>query len=87
MFFTRSFISWLTLFVRRFSPAYTRLANAFWPQNLVIVTHGYGVQEAVVKGGGQRNTFADYCGFVELTRTTRDSDKWTDVNSGNVDKF
>ena len=45
----------------------------------MIVTHGYGVQQAVVMGNGPGKAFTDYCAFVELTRTAKDSSKWTTV--------
>ena len=69
----------------RFSPAYSRLADKFWPQNIVIVTHGYGVDEAVKKGGGPRATFVGYCGYVELTRTDHNRDKWEITFSSNIE--
>ena len=71
----------------RFSPAYSQLGDTYWPHNIVIVTHGYGVQEAVVKGGGARNVWVDYCGYVELTRTSRDDSQWTIASKGNIDDF
>ena len=71
----------------RFRPAYVSLANSFWPRNVVIVTHGYGVQQAVIMGGGSSNAFTDYCGFVELTRTGKDCSEWTTVDRGNIDDF
>ena len=54
-----------------------KLANDFWPKNLVIVTHGYGVSQAVAMGGEWKKGFGGYCAFAELTRTSRDSSKWT----------
>lgn len=53
----------------------------------MIVTHGYGVQQAFVKGGGSDNVFVDYCGFVELNRSGKNSDKWTIADRGNVDEY
>ena len=71
----------------RFSPAYSRLAEIYWPHNIVIVTHGYGVQEAVVKGGGSGNTWINYCGYVELCRSSRGSEEWTISEHGSIDDY
>ena len=84
---TRVSDSLLFSLCHRFSPAYTQLANTYWPRNVVIVSHGYGVQHAFMKGGGHENVFVDYCGFVELSRSGKSSDKWTIVDRGNVDEY
>lgn len=66
----------------RFSPAYSRLADEFWPHNIVIVTHGYGVDEAIKKGGGSNTFYVDYCNYVELTRSEKNRDHWTIAHEG-----
>ena len=73
--------------ISRFRPEFSRLANAFWPHNIVIVTHGVGVQEAILKGGKSKSVFVDYCGYVELTRSGKDSEKWTIDALWNIDEY
>ena len=81
--FLNLFLNSITIYflLSRLSSAYSRLANTYWPQNIVIVTHGYGVREAVLKGDCQTDDdCTDYCSYVELNRSSRDSDKWTVVD-------
>ena len=69
-----------TLFpLYRFIPAYQKLAEDYWPHNIVIVTHGYGVMQAVsLPGNKQYNVIdVDYCGHVEVSRQVKGTDVWT----------
>ena len=67
----------------RFRPAYGRLADLYSPHNIVIVTHGYGVQQVALREGGGA-VWVDYCGHVELQRASDCSHQWTFVDSKDV---
>lgn len=75
-------LSCITL-LSRFIPAYCSLADEYWPHNVVIVTHGYGVLQALAAGKLGKvhrrgaGAWVDYCGHVELSRTEKDSHEWT----------
>ena len=65
----------------RFTVEYNKLADKYWPKNIVIVSHGYGVCQAVAMVRGEeycRDVWVDYCGFVEMSRTSTDSHSWTE---------
>ena len=72
----------------RFPHGFNNLANEHWPCNIVIVTHGYGVCQAVAMAQGKTHhdgVWVDYCGHVELTRRDKNDRRWTLVNHKNVD--
>ena len=69
-------------FIYRFTPEYNHLADEHWPNNIVIVTHGYGVCQAVAMSQGKlyhdgNGVWVDYCGHVELSRKDKSDRKWT----------
>ena len=72
----------------RFIPAFEDLADQYWPHNLVIVTHGYGVMKAISLGMGEIHrrpgVYIDYCGHVELTRTRKERSSWMIKHLGGV---
>ena len=67
----------------RFRPAYSRLADLYSPHNIVIVTHGCGVQEVTLREG-RAAVWLDYCSHVELQRASGCSHQWTFVDSKDV---
>lgn len=65
--------------VNRYIAEFKRLADSHWPENLLLVTHEYGVISAMMLGGCTRDTEATYCGSVELLRREETQHKWTIV--------
>ena len=60
----------------RYKQALDMLADQFWPQNLLLVTHQGCVQEAVRWGGRQIDVEAIYCAHVHLSRTSQHNYNW-----------
>ena len=56
----------------RYLAVFQRLADQHWPESLLLVTHEYGVRQAMVLGGCRDDVEASYCGHVELSRTERE---------------
>lgn len=52
------------------------LADRYYPQNIVVVSHGYGVAQAIGMCRGKNYGMADFCGCVELCRTCKRSSEW-----------
>ena len=54
----------------RYQKAIIDLADEHWPSDIVLVTHQYGVEQALVVGGKQDDHLYEvtYCGNVELIR-------------------
>lgn len=61
---------------RRYRQAVDSLADKYWPQNLLLVTHQYCVQEAMAWGGKTEDVEATYCAHVQLSRTSKENHKW-----------
>ena len=61
----------------RYRQALDTIADQYWPQNLLLVTHQACVQEAVKWGGQDRDIEAVYCAHVQLSRCSKDHHKWT----------
>ena len=58
----------------RYRTEINRLADKYWPQNLIIVCHLFGVCTAAAMTSEEVHTrFADYCGFVEMWRASKQS--------------
>ena len=55
---------------------FKRLADQHWPDNLLLVTHEYGVMQAMALGGCRDQVEATYCGHVELSRTDGREHSW-----------
>ena len=55
---------------------------------MVIVTHGYGVLQALGtdKGYG-RGAWVDYCGHVELSRTEKGGHEWRMEGHDEIDIY
>ena len=65
--------------MHRFTAEFNQLADKYWPNNIIIVTHGYGVSQAVAMTRGElyRNgVWVEYCGHVELTRSNKENHDW-----------
>ncbi len=56
---------------------FQELAAHHWPNNLLLVTHEYGVMQAMFLGGCRDDVEATYCGHVELSRASRTDYQWT----------
>ena len=68
--------------------AIQELADRHWPDNLVLVTHQYGVNQALVVGG-RKDTYmyeVAYCGNVELCRENR-TGKWRIGTTNKIYKY
>ena len=61
----------------RYKEEFKRLADVHWPDNLLLVTHEYGVLAGIELGGTTEPMEATYCGCVELIRTDRTQHNWT----------
>ena len=61
----------------RYRQALDTIADRYWPQNLLLLTHQACVQEAVKWGGQDRDVEAVYCAHVQLSRKSKDSHSWT----------
>lgn len=72
-------IKCMTIYACRYVPTFNDLADQYWPRNIIVVTHGYGVIEAVnlAPKANQRRVCVYYCGHVELSRETRENHAWT----------
>ena len=71
----------------RFTAEFTKLADEHWPKNIVIVTHGYGVCQAVAMTKGQeyfRDVWVEYCGYVEMSRTSKDKYDWKHESKSDI---
>ncbi|XP_062519314.1 ubiquitin-associated and SH3 domain-containing protein A-like [Corticium candelabrum] len=56
----------------RYASAFEAAADKHWPHNLVLVTHGYGVQRALNLGLSTVAAFqVEYCGYVVLERESK----------------
>lgn len=60
----------------RYRHALDSLADKYWPQNLLLVTHQNCVQEAVQWGGKELDVEAEYCAHVQLSRTSNHNHNW-----------
>lgn len=65
-----------TISVPRIEREFQSLADKYYPKNLVVISHGYGVSKAIDMCQGRRYGSADYCGCVELCRTHKNSSDW-----------
>ena len=60
----------------RYRKALDTLADQYWPQNLLLVTHQGCVQEALGWGGKLDDYEATYWAHVQLRRTTKGHYNW-----------
>ena len=72
MFFLLQFVySLVYVILCRYKTAIECIANRYYPDNLLLVTHAYGVEQAVVIGTGSnpiglvRNTAIEECMFKD----------------------
>ena len=77
----------LYIIISRYEADYKRLADLHWPDNLLIVTHEYGVMSAMKLGGGSENVEAVYCGSVELIRREQAQHEWSIVEYHGVYQY
>lgn len=71
----------------RYRAALDSLADRYWPQQLLLVTHQACVQEAVRWGGKDDDVEADYCAHVQLMRTSKHSHDWQWVEDCGVYRY
>jgi hypothetical protein len=62
--------------ISRIEMEFQSLADRYYPQNIVVVSHGYGVTQAIDMCKGRNYGTADFCGCVELCRTSKTSSEW-----------
>lgn len=63
------------------------LSDKHWPTNLVLVTHGYGVQAALTLALPDKVAYnTEFCGYIALRRQTKGG-KWTLVESEGVNYY
>ena len=64
------------------------IANEYYPDNLLLVTHQYGVEQAMGVALGKKFIEYEvaYCGNVELTRRSKD-DPWGLVSHQELYKY
>ena len=63
-------------FFSRYNQTLRTLADKHWPHNLLVVTHEYGVIEAMALGRAKGEYEASYCGYVELCRSEEEREVW-----------
>ena len=63
------------------------MADSHWPDNILVVTHEYGVMSAMQLGGYPDSVEATYCGSVELLRTNKANHEWSIVQYQGVYKY
>ena len=63
----------------RYKVEFKRLADRHWPDNLLLVTHEYGVKAATELEQCLRDVEATYCGSVELVRKCQSHHEWSIV--------
>lgn len=61
----------------RYRHAVDSIADKYWPQSVLMVTHQTCVEQAVKWGGKEDEVEATYCAHVELSRRSKDSHDWT----------
>lgn len=71
----------------RYKAALDKLADQFWPQTLLLVTHQACVQESVGWGGKEGDVEAVYCAHVELSRSSKDGHDWKWKGDGGIYKY
>ena len=71
----------------RYQVEFKRLADSHWPDNLLLLTHEYGVMSAMQLGGCSESVEATYCGFVELLRKQKATHDWSTVQYQGVYKY
>lgn len=71
----------------RYRTALDKLADHYFPQTLLLVTHQACVQEAVRWGGKEEDVEAVYCAHVELSRTSKDSHDWKWEADGGIYEY
>ena len=71
----------------RYKEEINRLADKHWPDNLLLVTHEYGVNSAMSLGGTMEPTETVYCGSVELVRSQQEQHNWTIEHYHGVFKY
>ena len=73
---------------KRYFETFKQLANKYWPDNILLVTHEICVRDSVQWGGCNDEVEATYCGQVELVRTEQQChDKWALVEYHGVYKY
>ncbi len=68
----------------RYHTEVNKLADEHWPKNIVIVTHMFGVTRAMALAQGERASRADYCGYVEISRTSKQNYDWTKLSYSGI---
>ena len=72
----------------RYKVAVQKIADEYYPDNIVLVTHQYGVETAILLGMRESKSEyeASYCGNVELVREGRDG-QWNAVSKYGVYEY
>ena len=73
----------------RYRVAIKNIADEYYPDNLVLVTHQYGVEQALTVGLGLKHPLmyeVVYCGSVELVREGRDG-PWRVVSKDRIYQY
>ncbi len=70
----------------RYNAEINRLADEHWPKNIVIVTHMFCVTQAIALTGDQVS-FTDYCGYVEMSRSSKQKYDWKKVKTFGIEKY
>ena len=60
----------------RYKAEFKRLADKHWPDNLLLVTHEYGVMSAMGLAEHHEDVEATYCSSVELYRKEQAQQNW-----------
>ncbi|XP_064399217.1 uncharacterized protein LOC135345705 isoform X1 [Halichondria panicea] len=71
--------------MKRYSAEINKLADEHWPKNIVIVTHMFCVTQAIALTGDQVS-FTDYCGYVEMSRSSKQKYDWKKVKTFGIEE-
>ena len=75
----------VSLLYHRYSAEINKLADEHWPKNIVIVTHMFCVTQAIALTGDQVS-FTDYCGYVEMSRSSKQKYDWKKVKTFGIEE-
>ena len=64
----------------RFDREFKKIADKYYPNNILIITHGFGVSQGLGMSQGTiyrlESVWPEYCGYVELSRADKTDHKW-----------
>ena len=77
------------LHLHRYQKAINELADKHWPNDIVLVTHKYGVEQALAMGGKEKShlyLYVPYCGNLELVREEKGG-QWSIASMDRISEY